>query len=92
MKVSAGFCRCFGTADVTQNNSLARTSASIEEALRRARAEFLEMPGLRLTVAQAQRLWDLDQTVCETLLGVLTEAGFLRRTRDGTYGRVEAQR
>ena len=27
----------------------------------RVRGEFLEMPGLRLTRAQAQRLWGLDE-------------------------------
>ena len=31
-----------------------------EAAVRRAEAEFLEMPGLKLTEAQAARLWSCD--------------------------------
>lgn len=54
-------------------------------------AEYREMPGLALTLAQAQRLWSLDAVTCESLLEQLTCAGFLRRTRDGRYCRnVEA--
>ncbi|HWP99873.1 MAG TPA: hypothetical protein VNK92_05345 [Vicinamibacterales bacterium] len=60
-----------------------------EEVLRRIRGEFLEMPGLRLTLAQAQRLWNLDRDVCEALLGTLVDMGFLVRTHDGAYLRSE---
>ncbi len=56
-----------------------------DDVLRRARAEYLEMPGLRLTRAQAQRLWGLDPRTCEQLLKVLTEARFLAQTRDGAF-------
>lgn len=56
-----------------------------DDVLRRARAEYLEMPGLRLTRAQAQRLWGLDTRTCEQLLNVLTEARFLAQTRDGAF-------
>jgi len=35
-----------------------------DEVLRRVQGEFLEMPGLRLTGAQARRLWGLDADVC----------------------------
>lgn len=54
-----------------------------EETLRRVRAEFLEMPGLKLTVPQAQRLWGFDRRTCEAVIEELTEARFLSRTRDG---------
>jgi len=54
-----------------------------EDTLRRVRAEFLEMPGLKLTVPQAQRLWGFDRPTCEAVIEVLTEARFLSRTRDG---------
>jgi Fic family protein len=47
------------------------------------RAEFLEMPGLKLTVPQAQRLWGVDRSTCEALIARLTESRFLVRTRDG---------
>ena len=56
-----------------------------DDVLRRARSEYLEMPGLRLTPAQAQRLWGLDSRTCEELLTTLTETRFLARTRDGSF-------
>ena len=60
-----------------------------EEVLRRVQGEFLEMPGLRLTEAQARRLWGLDEASCEALLGTLVEEKFLFRTRDGAFMRIE---
>lgn len=53
------------------------------DTVRRVRAEFLEMPGLKLTVWQAQRLWGVDRPTCEAVIETLTEAQFLSRTRDG---------
>ena len=50
------------------------------DVLRRVKGEYLEMPGLRLTIAQAQRLWGLDRSMCDALLGTLVEAKFLFRT------------
>ena len=61
------------------------TPAVDETIVKRARAEYLEMPGLRLTSAQAQRLWGLDRPTCEELLSTLTRAQFLARTRDGSF-------
>ena len=43
----------------------------------RARAEFLEMPGLRVTLAQAQRLLGLDRPMCEAVLNSLVGSRFL---------------
>jgi hypothetical protein len=60
-----------------------------DEELRRVQGEFLEMPGLRLTGAQARRLWGLDAAVCDALLGVLVDANFLFKTRDGAFMRME---
>jgi len=54
-----------------------------EETLRRVRAEFLEMPGLKLTVPQAQRLWGVDRRTCEAVIDELMQSRFLSRTRDG---------
>ena len=62
---------------------------SIDEMLRRVQGEFLEMPGLRVTVPQARRLWGLDTVSCEALLGALVDARFLFRTRDGAFMRVD---
>jgi hypothetical protein len=52
---------------------------------RRAEAEYLEMPGLKLTAAQASRLWHLDVDASMRLLESMVEAGVLYRTRDGAY-------
>jgi hypothetical protein len=60
-----------------------------EEVLRRIKGEYLEMPGLRLTEAQARRLWGLDEASCGALLGALVAAKFLFRTSDGAFMRVE---
>ena len=60
-----------------------------DDALRRAQGEFLEMPGLRVTAAQAQRLWGLDAAACHALLHALVESKFLYRTRDGAFMRIE---
>lgn len=53
--------------------------------LERMRAEWIEMPGMRLTAAQAARLWALDCTVCERALAALVLSGFLIRTPSGAY-------
>jgi hypothetical protein len=55
--------------------------------LNRVSAEYLEMPGLRLTPAQAARLMGLDASICETVLLRLSSEGFLKRTAKGTYCR-----
>ena len=51
-------------------------------------AEFQEMPGLRLTRQQAQRLWGLDPATCADLLSALVDAGFLTLMPDGHFARV----
>jgi hypothetical protein len=61
------------------------TSAQL---LRRIKAEYIEMPGLRLTVAQAGRLWGLDGPACRDLLECLATEHFLQRRPDGTYSRL----
>jgi hypothetical protein len=58
--------------------------------LRRARSEFIEMPGLRLTTMQAARLWSLDQQTSERILQSLMAAGFLLKSRSGAYLRTDA--
>jgi hypothetical protein len=61
----------------------------IEDVLQRIQGEYVEMPGLRLTPAQAQRLWGLDRATCEKLLKVLVNDNFLSVTRDGSFVRTE---
>jgi hypothetical protein len=64
----------------------------IDEVLQRIQGEFVEMPGLRLTPVQAQRLWGLERDVCDALLGALVDAKFLAQTRDGAFVRMEGAR
>ena len=61
----------------------------IDDVLQRIQGEFLEMPGLRLTSAQARRLWGLERDVCDALLGALVDVKFLSQTRDGAFVRME---
>ena len=57
----------------------------MEALVQRVRGEFREMPGLRLTFAQACRLWQLDPTTCAVVLERLTRDGVLLQTRQGCY-------
>ena len=56
--------------------------------LERLRGEFLEMPGLRLTLAQAQRLCGIDPGCCKAVLDALVEARFLCLKPNGMYARL----
>ena len=58
-----------------------------DQMLCRACSEYLEMPGLRLTRKQAQRLWGLDEATCAQLLEFLVESVFLRRSGADCYVR-----
>ncbi|MBI2833002.1 MAG: hypothetical protein HYX76_01075 [Acidobacteria bacterium] len=48
------------------------------------------MPGLCVTVPQAQRLWGLDRVLCEAVLLALVDARFLRQMRDGRFVRIDS--
>ena len=61
-----------------------------ESLVRRVRGEFLEMPGLTLTFAQAGRLWGIEQNLCRQVIDVLIGADFLRWTPAGTIARADA--
>ena len=54
----------------------------------RIRGEYLEMPGLRLTPQQAQRLCGVDQTVYKAVLDALVDAQFLAVNVHGMYARA----
>ncbi len=65
------------------------TLTQIDDAVELIRMEYAELPGLRLTFWQAQRLWNLSEELCQRALGSLTESAFLARTTDGAYVRFE---
>lgn len=50
-----------------------------DQVLRRIRTEYLEMPGLCLTLKQAQRLWGLDEATCREAMQILVDTKFLSR-------------
>ena len=66
---------------------LSQLTRSPEKTLCWIRAEYWEMPGLKLTLPQAQRLWGLDPESCDTVLTDLVMTGFLARTLDGAFVR-----
>jgi hypothetical protein len=59
-----------------------------QQAFARIRGEFLEMPGMRLTIAQVQRLSGEQNAICQGVLEDLVRAGFLGLSADGTYRRL----
>jgi hypothetical protein len=71
---------------------MASAPLSLEDVIRRVQGEYREMPGLRLTTAQAQRLWGLDHAACDQLLTTLVDTKFLFRTRDGAFMRSDNTR
>ena len=55
---------------------------------RRVQAEYAEMPGLSVTLAQAQRLLAIDEPTCALIFRSLIKRGLLRRTSQGRYVRA----
>jgi hypothetical protein len=64
------------------------TVAPDDTTLGRIRAEYLEMPGLRLTPEQAQRLCGVERALCQTVLDALVAEKFLCVKPDGHYARL----
>jgi len=62
-------------------------SSPLEELLQRVRAEYRDMPSLRLTPSQAQRLFGLEPSTCVAILEALLTEHFLFRTSDGLFQR-----
>src|SRR5260370_17872027 len=63
------------------------TVMELEHIAHRIREEFREMPGLRLTPAQATRLWGLEHGAARQIIDVLVAAEFLRWTPAGSVTR-----
>ena len=59
----------------------------ILDTLVRMQTEWMEMPQLKLTRRQAQRMWSLSNDVCETAFATLISEGFLVQAPDGAYVR-----
>jgi hypothetical protein len=67
------------------------TRSDEDELHLRVTAEFLEMPGLSLTLPQAARLFSLDPVRCERVLVALVERGILA-TDGRAFARADAGR
>jgi hypothetical protein len=61
---------------------------SVRDLVERVRAEYLEMPGLRLTSEQLARLCGIDRGMCDLVLEALSDRKFLALGSDGRYGRL----
>jgi hypothetical protein len=66
-------------------------SFSIDGLLRRVESEFIELPGMKLTLEQAQRLWSLDEETCRTVLALLVDRQFLFVGADRKYRRLPVE-
>jgi hypothetical protein len=55
------------------------------------RSEYREMPDLRLTPRQMQRMWGLDAETCAAVLERLTAEKALRLTASGAYAAVRGR-
>ena len=70
-----------GLPVVFERRNLTRREALV----RRITSEFVEMPGLALTIAQASRFLGLPRDACERVLAGLTRDGVLYRNSHDLY-------
>lgn len=59
----------------------------IGQLLLRVYSEFLDVPTLKLTPANAQDRFGIDEMTSRAVLGALVDAGVLTRTAEGAYVR-----
>ena len=64
-----------------ESNALRELSSRIE-------AEYVEMPGLSVTLPQAQRFWTADRHECQTVFDQLIARGVVRMTVRGRFIRA----
>ena len=70
-------------------SELGERTNTFRELTHRVEAEYAEMPGLSLTLPQAQRLWVVDRQTCEKVFVALTARGVLRKTARGRFVRID---
>ena len=99
MRVKTMAATSFGTRSATESaagrgkpSSLRTEAVPSEQAVGRLmalmRAEYVEMPGLSVTPAQARRLWAVDRATCDEAFSRLIAAGLVRTTARGTLVRA----
>jgi hypothetical protein len=72
---------------VKVRGDIGTTSGAIRSLMERVQAEYVEMPGLSVTLPQAQRLWAVDQRTCAEVFSRLIRSGTLRMTTKGRFVR-----
>jgi hypothetical protein len=81
--------RCLESSDHRAHFQEGPLTTSRHQALfDRVRAEYLEMPGLRLKIEQVQRLCGVEHLICKAVLDALVEARVLCVKPDGAYARL----
>jgi hypothetical protein len=75
--------------DLDELESADATKEALHDWLVLIRAEFEEIPGLRLTQLQVEERWELGAGVVAAILGTLLANGVLHLTPEGAYTRVE---
>ena len=82
------------SASRPEASSLPRTDHAVQidpiDARERIRSDFEEMPGLCVTLTQAQRFWSLDESTCVVALSSLVSEGYLRQAMAGMVRYVKA--
>jgi hypothetical protein len=74
---------------VASANAGVRTpGVAMRRLIQQVQAEYAEMPGLSVTLPQAQRLWATDRATCEEVFSRLISSGVLRRTSKGRFIRA----
>jgi hypothetical protein len=61
---------------------------AIRTLMEQVQAEYAEMPGLSVTLSQAQRLWTVDRATCEEAFSRLISRGVLKKTSKGWFIRA----
>jgi len=67
---------------------ISRGSGRTHTLLEQIQAEYAVMPGLSVTLPQAERLWAVDQATCEEVFSRLISRGVLKRTSKGRFVRA----
>jgi hypothetical protein len=60
----------------------------MQQTLERLRAEFFEMPDLRLTASEIQRFCGIEPMMCSKVLDALVASRFLYVSSAGVYTRL----
>jgi hypothetical protein len=73
--------------EITSVSGESRVQEPLRHLMELVEAEYAEMPGLSVTLLQAQRLWAVDRRTCEEVFSRLVRNGALRMTTKGQFVR-----